>query len=76
MPAPSDPRYHYCPRVRKDVVVCRNESDCRTEHGCGPLGVCPIESCFGLEVFDQRMRVFATTLDLWPLRNSTPPDVP
>ena len=37
---------------------------------------CPLETAFGLEAFDARMRAFATTFDLWPLAEGNQPDFP
>lgn len=62
----SDPRYLYCTRVGKTVCVCRSEEACRREYGCTKPN-CPLETAFGLEAFDRRMKEFATTFDLWPL---------
>ena len=75
MPRPSDPRYQYCTRVAKNVRVCRSEAECRREYGCTRPN-CPLETAFGLEAFDARMRAFATTFDLWPLSEGRPPDFP
>jgi hypothetical protein len=66
----SDPRYQYCARVGKSVCVCRSEVECRREHGCINLN-CPLVTAFGLQAFDERMRAFATTFDLWPLGGSS-----
>ena len=71
----TDPRYQYCTRVGKSVRVCRPEAECRREHGCTKPN-CPLETAFGLEAFDARMRAFATTFDLWPLGGANPPDFP
>jgi hypothetical protein len=68
----SDPRYQYCARVGKSVCL---KVECRLEHGCikpnRPLG-----TTFGLQAFDERMRAFATTFDLWPLGGGDQPDFP
>ena len=61
-----DPRFEYCPRVSKDVRVCRSEAECRDEYGCTKPD-CPLANEFGLEAFDKRMKAYATALDLWPL---------
>ncbi len=71
----TDPRYQYCARVGKSVRVCRAEADCRREFGCTKPN-CPLETAFGLEAFDARMRAFATTFDLWPLGEGKQPDFP
>jgi len=71
----TDPRYQYCTRIEKSVRVCRSEAECRREHGCTKPN-CPLETAFGLEAFDERMRVFATTFDLWPLGGEKQPDFP
>ena len=71
----TDPRYQYCTRVGQSVRVARSEADCRREHGCTKPN-CPLETAFGLEAFDKRMRAFATTFDLWPLGEAEPPDFP
>jgi len=72
----SDPRYRYCKRVGSSVSVCRTEGDCRRENGCtGPN--CPLEKAFGIKAFDDRMQVYATIFDLWPLgRSEQLPDFP
>jgi hypothetical protein len=75
MPRPSDPRYQYCKRVGKNVSVCRSEAECRREYGCTKPN-CPLQTAFGLEAFDARMRAFATTFDLWPLAEGSQPDFP
>jgi len=75
MSHPCDPRYQYCRHVGKNVLVCRAEAECRREHGC-PKPNCPLETAFGLEAFDARMRAFATTFDLWPLAEGQQPDFP
>ena len=69
MPHRCDPRYQYCSHVGTNVRVCRSEAECRREHGCTKPN-CPLETAFGLEAFDARMRAFATTFDLWPLAES------
>jgi len=66
MCAASDPRYQYCPRVGEAVRVCRPEAECRREFGCTKPS-CPLEASFGFSEFDQRMKAYATALDLWPL---------
>lgn len=75
MPHLSDPRYQYCARVGTCVRVCRQEAECRREHGCTNRD-CPLASAFGLAAFDHRMRAFATVFDLWPLSNGVQPDFP
>jgi hypothetical protein len=75
MPHTCDPRYQYCKRVGRNVRVCRLEADCRREHGCIKPN-CPLETAFGLEAFDARMRAFATIFDLWPLAEDQQPDFP
>ena len=67
----SDPRYQYCTRVGKTVCVCRSEVECRREYGCTKSN-CPLETAFGLQAFDERMRAFATIFDLWPLGGEQP----
>ncbi len=67
------PRYQYCTRVGKNVRVRRSEAECRREYGCTKPN-CPLETAFGLEAFDERMRAFATTFDLWPLCAGKQPD--
>ena len=67
----SDPRYQYCTRLGKTVCVCRSEVECRREYGCTKSN-CPLETAFGLQAFDERMRAFATTFDLWPLGGEQP----
>ena len=69
MPYLCDPRYQYCSHVGTNVRVCRSEADCRREYDCSKSN-CPLETAFGLEAFDARMRAFATTFDLWPLAES------
>ena len=49
-----DPRFEYCPRVSKDVRVCRSEAECRDEYGCTKPD-CPLANEFGLEAFDKRI---------------------
>ena len=71
----SDPRYQYCAHVGKSVCVCRSEVECRREHGCIKPN-CPLGTTFGLQAFDERMRAFATTFDLWPLGGGDQPDFP
>ena len=61
----SDPRYQYCTRVGQRVCVCRSEVECRREYGCIKPN-CPLGTAFGLKAFDERMRAFAATFDLWP----------
>lgn len=75
MPHPFDPRYQYCERVGKNVCVCRSEADCRREFGCTKPN-CPLETAFGLEAFDSRMRAFATAFDLWPLTDGERQEFP
>lgn len=70
-----DPRYQYCPRVGDAVRVCRSEAECRCENGCTKPN-CPLEGAFGFEAFDQRMKAYATTLDLWPFSDGKPRDFP
>lgn len=72
---PIDPRYEYCTRVGKTVRVCRSEVECRREYGCTKLN-CPLEKSFGLEAFDRRMRAFATTFDLWPVKAGAQSEIP
>ena len=67
----SDPRYQYCARVGERVCVCRSEVECRREYGCTKPN-CPLGTAFGLQAFDERMRAFATALDLWPLGGQQP----
>jgi hypothetical protein len=71
----SDPRYQYCPRVGMSVRVYRSEAECRHEFGCTKPD-CPLETAFGLEAFDRRMKAYATALDLWPLGQSEQKDFP
>lgn len=75
MCALSDPRSQYCPRVGESVRVCRPEADCRSEYGCTQPN-CPLETSFGFDVFDQRMKAYATAFDLWPLAEGKPRDFP
>ena len=75
MPYLCDPRYQYCSRVGTNVRVCRSEAECRREYCCTEPN-CPLETAFGLEAFDARMRAFATTFDLWPLAEGNQPDFP
>lgn len=70
-----DPRDQYCTRVGKNVRVCRSEAECRHEYGCTRPD-CPLGKAFGLKAFDERMRVFATAFDLWPLGAGDQPDSP
>jgi len=71
----SDPRYQYCSRVEKTVRVCRPEVECRQQYGCTAPN-CPLETSFGLKAFDERMRAFASTFDLWPLSEGSQRDFP
>lgn len=71
----SDPRYQYCPRVGRNVRVCRSETECRQEFGCSEP-TCPLETDFGLEAFDKRMKEYATAFDLWPLSGREVLDFP
>jgi hypothetical protein len=71
----SDPRYQYCTRVGMSVCACRSEAECRREFGCTKPN-CPLETAFGLEAFDKRMRAFATIFDLCPLGGGKQPDFP
>lgn len=71
----TDPRYQYCPRVAKSVRVCRSEAECRHEFGCTQPN-CPLETAFGLEAFDKRMKAYATAYDLWPLGQPPQMDFP
>jgi hypothetical protein len=71
----SDPRFEYCWRVKRAVRVCRPEVDCRQEYGCAGRN-CPLAKSFGLKAFDERMRAFASTFDLWPLSEGKDGDFP
>ena len=66
MPHRCDPRYQYCSHVGTNVRICRSEADCRREYGCTKQN-CPLETAFGLDAFDARMRAFAKpSSGLWP----------
>lgn len=71
----SDPRYQYCGLVRKGVRVCREEAACRREFGCRQP-TCPLQQSFGLKAYDERMKAFATALDLWPIGEGSQVDFP
>lgn len=75
MHAISDPRYLYCSRVDAKICAYRKEAECRREHGCTKPD-CPLEASFGLKVFDERMKAYASAFDLWPLSDGPPQDFP
>lgn len=59
-----DPRYQFCSRIEKNVLVRRSEGHCRDEYACNEPD-CPLTKEFGLEAIDLHMQVFRMFLKPW-----------